>query len=228
MKNLLRKYIKEQVVNIIEGLIKTHSTRASKKILDRKFSISNLKTKEDTSTNRLIIDITNFNYFGELFALINNLGYFVSAIDLYTIDDDFSYEKFSEDKLAKIIKEKGKYKKIELILEAKFDEQISVPKVLFHVTKKNKIEKIVKDGIIPKSYSKLTYHPDRIYVTNSVANAKSFIDRIKKEGESYIILGIKTDLVPNIKIYDDPNYKLLGYYVLENIPPSALFFVSEI
>lgn len=228
MKDLLRKHIKRHVVNIIEGLIKTHPIQVAKKILDRKFAVDNLKVKDDISTNRLILDITNFEHFNELLVLINNLGYFVSAIDLYTFGGGFNYEKFSKDKLIEIMSKKKEYKKIELVLEAKFDEQINVSSVLFHVTKKEKIGKIIKNGIVPKSYSKLTHHPDRVHVTSSIIDAKNFINMIKEKDEIYIILGIKTDLVPNIKIYDDPNYKLRGYYILNNVPPNALFFVKEI
>ena len=228
MKSLLRKYIQKQVFNVAEGLVKTHPIGTSKRILDRKFADSNLIVIEDVSANRLMLDVTNFYHFKELFILINNLGYFASAIDIYPFDGEFFYEKFSEYKLVEIVGRRGEYKKIEIVLEAKFDEQPRIPKTLFHVTTKNKAIKIAKDGIVPKSYSKLTYHPERIYLTDSIVAAIEFADKIKKKEEIYVILGIKTDLVPNMKIYDDPNYKLSGYYTLNNISPNALFFVREI
>lgn len=230
MKELLRKHIRKEISALFEGLLKTHPPQTSKRIIEKKFG-SDLNVVWDTGTDRLILDVTNFTEFEKLFPLVNNLGYFISAIDLYEKNGKDSYEKFFKGTLERVLKNKEKYQKIELILEAKFDkEQVKIPSTLFHVTNAEKIKKILNQGLVQKTNSKKTYHPERIYVTSSTNFAEDFVNRLKSENKEnkYGLIAIKTEFLPSIKLYSDPNYEQRGYYVLENIPPIAISVIKII
>jgi hypothetical protein len=95
----------------------------------------------------------------------------------------------------------------------------------------------LKSGLIPKSKSKLTYHPDRTYVCLHKLGCKALISNMKMFYKSllwkntknkidyrWVIYEIDTkDL--DIKLYLDPNY-IGGYYTLDNIPPDKIKIVE--
>jgi len=228
MKDMVVGYIRKQINALFEGLIKTHPINISKNIIERQFG-NDLKIIKDNDSNRLIVDVLNFIEFDKLFVLINNLGYFISAIDFLQNGKE-KYEKFSKNALYSILKNKEKYDKIELVLEAKFDiEEKVLPEFLYHITEEKNAIKILKIGLVPKSYSKLTYHPERIYLSTSLKNTIIVFNKFveKNKDSKYVILQINTNLIPETIFYDDPNFKLKGYYTLDNIPPKSIKIIAK-
>jgi hypothetical protein len=122
---------------------------------------------------------------------------------------------------------------IKLRFEAKFDEEIveNIPSILYHITPTQNVNKILNIGLVPKSRSKASYHPDRVYLSKDLEDIEDLGEMFyQKTGiKNWTILKIETDMVPGgyLKLYTDPNYKL-GYYTLNNIPPQAIEKIKEI
>jgi len=122
---------------------------------------------------------------------------------------------------------------IKLRFEAKFDEEIieKIPKILYHITPTQNVDKILKIGLVPKSRSKASYHPDRVYLSKGLEDIENLGEMFyQKTGiKNWTILKINTDLVPGdyLRLYTDPNYTS-GFYTLNNIPPQAIEKIKEI
>lgn len=106
----------------------------------------------------------------------------------------------------------------------------SIYPVLYHVTKTKRVDKILKQGLVPKSKNDAFNYPDRIHLMIGPRNpmiVKSFgwslYSKSKDKSDSkYTILEIDTSKLPdNIKFYGDPDYAK-GLYTLDNIPPECI------
>ena len=130
------------------------------------------------------------------------------------------------------------YKNIQIHLIKKFDiNSDGIPEKLYHVTKRKYLNKILKNGLIPKSENKIEKHPDRIYVLDSLNGAKDFKSILVNiyGDEDYIILEIETKLLNHIKLYYDPTYfqdeedsnkhKYSAYYTYDNISPLSISII---
>lgn len=159
----------------------------------------------------------------EFDKLINN-------IETYKVDTAFNY--------------------LGLVLESNFDEEITTKyDTLYHVTKKEYVDNILKIGLVPYSDSKLSIHPDRVYLAfdkdilidttrkfqeSDISKYKDKVLKIKdisysnvgyKPSFTYTLLQIKID--PNIKLYNDPNYSN-GCFSLDNIKPDSISIIQDI
>lgn len=181
---------------IVEGLIKTHPNNTSLDIILKKYSELEGNIEPDG-------EIFLQGYFKELInylPIINNLGYFISKL---TIDGNNWTKDFDDNT-----------KPIAIFLEPKYDILIDpIPSILYHTTLKKNTNSILKYGLIPKHISKLSNHPDRIYLTDNIKIANVFGLTFK---EPFIILEINTkDL--NIELYKDVNLTNSGFYTMDNI-----------
>lgn len=179
---------------IVEGLIKTFDKEKSLQILLKNFKELNGNIEPDG-------EIYLEGYFKELgnyLPLINNLGYFISLLTLDGKEWIKDYDKVT--------------KPLAILLEAKYDIKIiNKPTILYHVSLKKNEDRILKYGLYPKSFSKLSNHPDRIYLTDSLQVAKLFGKNLGKEFIICEISGV------DINLYEDINLKTYGYYTLDNI-----------
>ena len=162
---------------------------------------------------------------------INNMGYFIS--DSYTENVMSVYNKI-----------------IHIQVEPKFiveaTDEIYNKNFLYHITLGSKYDKIKNNGLIPKSYCKKVYHPDRIYFyyeelddKNFIIQAKSlfknnldYIDNVKnyitdKGLEIYVL---KIDLSKFDKLryrfFYDPN-QMLSVFTYETIYPGCVSFYKS-
>ena len=119
---------------------------------------------------------------------------------------------------------------ITFIFESKFDKEFFPPEILYHVTLSINIPKIMKSGLVPRTKSKLSYHPSRVYFTLSEKAANLMIREFRhldsKTDSDYTILKIKTAGL-KVKFMEDPNSKLsdgevIGIYTYENIHPKFI------
>jgi len=221
--NIYNQY-KEEI--IVEGILHTLPSELSKNIILKRFHELNGNVEPD---GEIYLE-GNFDNIKKYLPIFNNLGYFISK---YTMGGE-DWEIWKNDETIK---------PIALFLEAKFDTIISpVPKVLYHATLDVFANKILKSGLSPKSKSKVSYHPERIYLTNNLQIAHLFgqntlddysklmDDKIKKndkiisEINNYNILKIDTTNL-NLKLYRDVNLVDYGYYILSYIPSS---FITKI
>jgi hypothetical protein len=220
LKLLLEIYKEEYNLNLTEGLIKTTNIGKTLNILEKKYSLKFIfsKSKNSFYIKTFSTDIDTLN--NGIIKDANNLGWFPSYIETeeYTGKWDEKYFKEGE---------------IKLRFEAKFDEEIveNIPDTLYHITPTQNADKILKIGLVPKSRSKASYHPDRVYLSNDLDDIENLGEMFyQKTGiNDWTILKIKTDMVPGnyLKLYTDPNYKQ-GYYTLNNIPPQAIEKIKDI
>lgn len=237
LKKHIFKIVYEHFVS--EGLIKTHDLKTSEKILRN--SLKN-KIKVNVLNNEGVIELGFYKQdvdINKLFKLINNLGYFVSTFKIKNGLEN----KYSKNMFFKKIKDENDNSSIELRLESKYDKNIvEIPRYVYHVTFGEYIEKIKKYGLSPKSKSKKSYHPERIYVASNLNNAlniasqllynklsDSFLNPNKKEvlPDPYLIK-IDTKKLGNVKFYNDPNFNKKGFYTLSCIPKDSFVSINEI
>ena len=220
LKILLEVYKEEYELNLQEGLIKTNNIGKTLNILEKKYSSKFIFTK---SKNSFYIKTFSTNINTLLNGIIKDadtLGWFPSFMETekYTGNWDKKYFKEGE---------------IKLRFEAKFDEEVveNIPSILYHITPTQNANKILSIGLVPKSRSKASYHPDRVYLSKDLEDIENLGEMFyQKTGiKNWTILKIETDIIPGdyLKLYTDPNYKQ-GYYTLNNIPPQAIEKVKEI
>ena len=112
------------------------------------------------------------------------------------------------------------------------EDALPLPKYLYHITPENKLNKILKIGLTPRSENKIGEHPERIYffiTKDLVMNYKSYADSFwkskhgdTKRKEKYVLLKIDTKKCrSDFKIYGDPNM-VRGVWSFDNIPAEAI------
>lgn len=127
------------------------------------------------------------------------------------------------------------YKNITIVYEPKYEEEVKTDRYLYHLTPDISYTKIKLNGLTPKSKSKLSDHPERIYLLNSTTMDEYEeiayrlwepiqSDRLKNAIQDYYLLQIDTSKLPNHKFFMDPNFYMGegGVWTYQNIPPSAI------
>lgn len=212
MYNEILKHSKNGYLVIKEGLIKTHPKEESVRILNRKFPSLSIEVEKDGEV--YIENYPNLTI-GEIFPLINNLGYFISNL---TLDGKRWITEYKDETIP-----------VAFVLEPKYDYQVEIPKILYHITLSLNDSSILKRGLIPRSKSKLSYHPERIYLTDNLEAAKFFIQHLDEYPESvYGVSLFEVDGSGIDKLYSDINLRNGGYYTLNNIKPEYIRFVKKI
>lgn len=241
---LFESYL-DDVHKLNEGLIQTHDINKSFKILSNsnfwildsstvKYNkiYLNISKVDNTNNNINIIEFTN------LLSTITNLGYFISKLKIKTDKlsrtvswNEFKNMYYSESWF-------NIFNELHLVIEPKYDILVdNIPNKLYHLTYDIYKNKIIKNGLIPKSKNVKSYHLDRVYFSDSIDGVNNFYKN-KKDFYNFnydknktlkisknkfkslsdlntILLEIDTtDL--NIKLYKDPNFNN-GYYTTDNI-----------
>ena len=188
---------------ITEGLIKTYPIDKSVDIIKRRFPNVDVTTEEDGEivVSNLTDKLSVYN------ILFTNLGYFISLVDI-------------DNKWNKVVDA--------VILEPKYDIKVKVPKNLYHASPLKYKDKILKNGLVLKSLSKVSLHPDRIYLTDDIMTCKMFASNLPKDKlpfyqDGYCIYSIDVSYIDNL--YSDINIRKSGYYIDYNIPPNAIKLV---
>lgn len=226
-----------------EGLI---STKDANIVLSKtRFLPDNLifNIKHTESDNLIHFEISHFNKLSEISKtldsiesyFINMMGWFPSLIKVIGLTGMENTLQYNKDYL---IKTMSYISKVEIIFESKFDVQTNIPDKLYHLSIKEFEKSISKNGISPKSKSKITYHDSRIYVCKNVFDCKSLIPNMKmsyasqkwtnpqsKLDDSWVIYEIDT-IGLDLKIYKDPNF-IDGYYILSNIPTNKIKIIER-
>lgn len=121
------------------------------------------------------------------------------------------------------------------ILEPKFSDRdfelnrCSDIKFLYHVTTDAKVDKILKNGLNPKSSNAMFRYPDRIYLgldpemleCQLLPNLRKTKGKVNVDA-TYSILKVDISKIPSKNRFKvDPNYPD-GVFTSDNIPPSAI------
>lgn len=240
MKEIIKSLVKKNILeflyeahkdeyelNLTEGLTKTTNMGKTLNLLKKSFNKGYHYIKKDNNT--FVVDFIHVtkNDLERFLQMVNNLGWFpshMSVVNKNRTDVDFQGKwdknKFSEGETY-------------VTFEAKYDEQVveNIPKILYHASPSKNADKILKIGLSPRSRSKKSFHPERVYFTFSLEKIKELIPLLNKiEGEKkFTIFKINTEEVPGnyFRLYTDPNFKG-GFYTVNNIPPYALSKETEI
>ena len=233
--NLLLKIYKEEYeLNLQEGLIKTTPIGEAVYILKKQFH--NLVFQYKKGNKDFTIEILKTKngiqseYFEKLLPLLNNLGYFISYMEIY--GDGIRIEDKYNEKIVKNAFQNPKIFSIFLSCESKFDQKVNnIPEFLYHVAPLRNWEKIKNIGLVPKSRSKRSYHPERVYLGKDEKNTIDLAPKFYQDTgiNEWVLLKINTDFVPGsyLRLYYDPNFEY-GYYTLNNIPPQAIEKIQDI
>lgn len=231
LKILLEIYKEEYELNLKEGSIKTINIGKTINLLKKKFPNWKFKIDDRAFFIQILGNRTEKEY-QELKYLLNNLGWFISWFKIEGDSGNIS-GKFNEKTVTNSFN-RGDVFYIELRVEAKFDEEIveNIPPFLYHIVPSQNADKILKIGLVPKSRSKASYHPDRVYLGRSIEGVEKLAPQMyQRTGDkNYIILKIDTEMVPGgyLKLYTDPNYSKEAFYTLNNIPPQAIEKIKDI
>jgi hypothetical protein len=214
----LNLYKEEYKINLKEGLIKTTPIEKSINLIKKQYpNIQIIKEKNNTFYISLE---NNFDIINNLIKLCDNLGWFPSYYEALNINGE------EEGPFIKNNINISNLKIINIFFEAKFDlNVIKIPKILYHITDSIYLDKIKQKGLIPKSKSKLSIHPDRIYFSKNINAVKLLLQKFNElyPEKDFIILEINTEKIPiYFRLYEDPNFSGYGFYTLNNIPPNAI------
>src|SRR5271157_1203807 len=211
-------YIEEY--NINEGLILTHSLEETDIILTR--AGYNIKVNYDNNDFYLFINFDkNYNVglaqLNKIKTLLNNLGYFISSM---ISDEDIQYKWDVFNMINFDLYYTKHIFKIKFTCEALYDMLVKhIPEILYHVTPTDNYKNILKIGLVPKSRSKMAFHPERVYLVKNLIDCKSLAYNLyiksERKTEEWTILKIDTTKIPNyFKLYKDPNYIDKSFYTL--------------
>lgn len=128
-------------------------------------------------------------------------------------------------------------------IEPKYDVPFTtLPALLYHWAPRRVRNKILRQGLVPRSKSRLAHHPERVYASVTLSDAIDIEDELQNTDignhptqidNGYDLYIIDTEkLLPDTKFYVDSNFMYddvtpSGIYTTSNIPPSALRLYHE-
>jgi hypothetical protein len=220
---------------ILNETLKTHNIdfvidKVSNELSLLKFNYS-IQKKEN---NTIDILLKKFNTISDVDSSLNTInklftnrhGWFPSKMIINYTDgliDIFTYD----ENILKGVDNK-RFDSVKITYEANYDIEEEVPAKLYHLSTSEYKDKILKNGLVPKSKSKLTKHPDRIYVCLKIEKCYDLIRNMNSinENKDWILYEISTKGINDLKLYTDPNYEG-GYYLVDNIPPSNIKIIGS-
>lgn len=216
-------FVQDNISEINEGLIMTHDINSAKNIICRKFNLRpqqfciTSRSFDNTIVNLGVIILekgSSQSVIGEIKHYMQTLGYF------------------------ECVKPKYVEEKIVLIFEPHFSKDISNEirdkyKILYHATLTIYVNKILKNGLVPKSKNTLFFYPSRVYCMRGNDLSDEQVKLLKNvqvqrgakthhDNNEYTILSISVSKIPqNVKFYADPMAPH-AIFTHDNIPPQAI------
>jgi hypothetical protein len=128
------------------------------------------------------------------------------------------------------LKESKNKDKCELFFDSKYDEELKYkPDNLYHVTKIENLNKIKKNGLIPKYDKKGDWRLDRIYFSLNkkdvfkIKEQNEFRDKMYGNNFKYVVLEIDINNIGNLKLYKDPRSS--GVYTYNHFNPKSITLI---
>ena len=215
---------------LYEGLISSASPWMVINYFTSSFPTAKITHQREPGNNTVVI-LVNV-YAGDKQTLRNVikradvLGWFPST---YADLDEGWFVKYHPVKIFEAYDQSSKG--LVIRFEAKYDVKAMTPERLYHATPSIYADKILKIGLVPRSHSKLTTHPERIYLAD---NQRNLIEVLiphmaeRAEYEEWAIFEVRLrGASPVIRLFHDPLYPH-GYYTLQNIGPEHLRLLGEL
>ena len=200
--------------SIGEGLIMTHSIEKTSDFF-RRWASHRFKVFMDKETNVIFLEKKDKNDGGDdsvFIKFMNNYGWFLSAY-------------LKDGVLVKPTEGITGYEGMRF--EPKFDMEATLEqRYLYHVTEKSKVPKILKIGLTPKTNSKVTYHPDRIYLATSDDSANDIMEMFLEGNHLKEPVKLRIDRNGMYNKFLIDSQFLGGVYTLHNIPPTNIEIVQ--
>jgi len=240
--SMKRQIYESEQRKLNEGLILSHPFQSSINVLE-KMGFEVVIFDDEQFRNRFIVELDAESDTSKLFKILVNLGWY--AANILPANSKVKWIKYTQSNLDNLL---DRYPKIWVIIEPKYDVEVDIRefKRLYHFTHKIYLDKILEDGLTPRTQAKTSTHPERIFLGFTEHSAEKFgrkivnrtpkippkafgkFDRPERDLVG-VILSIKVDLLPDfLKVYKDPNYYEEGCFTLNSIPPTALKVVKEI
>ena len=163
--------------------------------------------------------------FERVMHVIEASGWFMASATVYTLTRGGTPESTrttSVEELRRFVSRADN--KIDLVtmdLDPYYDtEQDRLP-VYYHATHVGNVEAILRNGLMPKSHSKRSYYPQRIFLATSLECVRNIIPQLKGEdGGEYAILEVKPP--KDLKLYRDTRFRGCGVYAVDPIGPDRI------
>lgn len=213
------------VLNLKEGLIKSYPQETVIRLINNLTSYAASGAPDFSKIAPSVgIDVQRYECYDmpisdivhethDLLQILKQSGYYISIIN---------FSKIKEDEVFNFLTKNLGI--INIVLEPKYDQEIFIDKYkkLYHISTKIAYDKIQKTGLSPKSQSKKSIHPERIYLALTYEYAKALAPILQDEHE-YIILEIDSSNFkpPRYRFFIDPNTEQ-GIYTYSNIPPNLI------
>lgn len=219
-------------ISLGEGLIRSYpSAFVANKLQQRYRTIASLSIDSEDKTTIYMSFLFNskedlFEKLGLPVHEIDSYGYFAAGFSLYTSRGGFV--DFWPEQSGLNTMKNNQQGELVVQLEPKFDKPIKTPDVVFHITKAESVNKILTQGLVPKSRMRQAFHPERIYVMFNKQGATELAKMLNlTSGENHQLTLLKINLKgTTLKFYKDPQYSN-GAYTLENISPSLITIEEE-
>ena len=217
---------------IKEGLITTHNIEKYHGSLDIELNSIGIKSEINIISKFVFElsvlnsnDINNSNLQYIITICKDLLGYYPSYI---WVKNNIGWNsfKFEERYL------NNKYSEIRIRFESKYEDglyknDLDVPEIAYHLSPTEKKDKILKNGLCPKSYNRKSKYPDRVYLFDDLSELSSLLKSLKindKEDNKYTLYKVKMD--NKMIIHTDPNFKN-GFYTYDNISPYKIEVIDD-
>ena len=222
---------------IYEGLIKTTELPQAMSILSRQLAnYPELDLVDDPRTNEIIVgfkpeylDAKSSKYtdqtydpkISNLLKLVNNLGYFPSLVkfELNNQMEQYSIRYNPKDFRQLMDEQEPTY--LIFVFEPKYDDVVTPPRYIYHITSAKFIDNIKTIGLKPKTLNKRSNHPERIYFSMDKKSSDNLWKKMKYHIKDGVLLTIDTEKLSNT-FYNDPNFKDMGVYSYGNIPSTSI------
>ena len=250
-----------KIVITEEQFKKILGTNGYDKVLLGRFSLDNpfsspelneglIKTFDEKTVLKHLCNYLNFTDSYEFFVHnADKVNGFATIVNLDNnevgFDIIFPDSKESERKLNSTMALCGYYKstsdsfcegyqrnRYEKNFQEKIDNEIIKNGGLVHVTKSNRVEKILRDGLVPRTEEKLSWHPERIYFSLGpaskwlVLSLKSMLEPFNKHTK-FTALKVDPKVIERASFYSDPNMPN-AVWTTDNIPPQYINVIGEV
>lgn len=227
---------------MLNETLKTHDINLTYNNVNRELSLLRINFTINININKIEITLLDFRFLRNIkiyLDVINNLlidrhGWFPSEMEITNTSTLKTLLPYDEEALLDN-KNNIYYQDVKITYEAKYDTLVKTPNKLYHLSIQEYEKNTVKNGLVPKSKSKLSKHLDRIYLCSDVKDCynlipkmnfiygmRKYTDKINKINTKWIIYEISSKKL-DLKLYIDPNYpNSTAVYTIDNISSSNL------
>ena len=170
----------------------------------------------------------DFNVLDEILKKALSNGYYPAAISSRQGTKKFTKASYQTEL-------KNSPNAILINLEKYYDNTVKYS-VLYHTTPIERWKALIsKSGLTPKSQSKLTTHPKRVYMLTEDGETAAELagmlykrEKLKnKLSGEYVLLKIDMSKLPDVEVYEDPDFSS-GVYTYSSIPLTAISIIDNI